>query len=64
MRQRKNNSDNILKFYHIYPTHPLGQDMTQGQLFKAEFNRFEFRVFLLLVDSPRLKNLICPTIYP
>ena len=34
--------------YHIYPTPPLGQDMTQGQFFKAEFNRFEFRVFLLL----------------
>ena len=26
------------------PTPPLGQDMTQGQF----FNRFEFRVFLLL----------------
>ena len=26
---------------------PLGQDMTQGH-FKAEFNRFEFRIFLLL----------------
>ena len=33
---------------HIYPTPPLGQDMTQGQFFKAEFNRFEFRVVLLL----------------
>ena len=32
----------------IYPTPPLGQDMTQGQFFKAEFNRFDFRVFLLL----------------
>ena len=32
----------------IYPTPPLGQDMTQGQFFKAEFNRFEFRVFLFL----------------
>ena len=32
----------------IYPTPPLGQDMTQGQFFKVEFNRFEFRVFLLL----------------
>ena len=26
----------------------LGQDMTKGQFFKAEFNRFEFRVSLLL----------------
>ena len=29
------------------PTPPLGQDMTPGH-FKAKFNRFEFRVFLLL----------------
>ena len=28
------------------PTPPLGQDMTQGQ-FLVEFNRFDFRVFLL-----------------
>ena len=51
---------------HIYPTPHLGQDMTQGQFFKAEFNRFEFRVFPSprLVASPRLKNLVCPTIYP
>ena len=34
--------------YHIYPTPPLEQDMTQGQFFLAEFNRFEFKVFLLL----------------
>ena len=34
--------------YNIYPTPLLGQDMTQGQLFKRSFNRFEFRVFLLL----------------
>ena len=31
--------------YIYLPTPPLGQDTTQGQ---AEFNRFEFRVFLLL----------------
>ena len=36
-----------LSIYPIYPTPRLGQDMTQGQ-FLAEFNRFEFRVFLLL----------------
>ena len=48
----------------IYPTPPLEQDMTQGHFFK--FSRFEFRVFLLLglAASPRLKNLVCPTIYP
>ena len=34
--------------YTYLPTPPLGQDMTQGQFFKAEFNRFEFKVFLLL----------------
>ena len=34
--------------YRIYPTPPLGQDMTQGQFFKTEFKRFEFRLFLLL----------------
>ena len=34
--------------WYYLPTPPLGQDMTQGQFFKAEFNRFEFRVFLLL----------------
>ena len=36
-------------YYYLYlPTPPLGQDVTQGQFFKAEFNRFEFRVVLLL----------------
>ena len=30
------------------PSPPLGQDMTHGQFFKAVFNRFEFRVFLLV----------------
>ena len=34
--------------YLYLPTPPLGQDMTQGQFFKSVFNRFEFRVFLLL----------------
>ena len=31
---------------HIYPAPPLGQDMTQGHFF-AEFNMFEFKVFIL-----------------
>ena len=26
--------DHANKWYHIYPTPPLGQDMTQGQFFK------------------------------
>ena len=39
--------------YRSYlPTPPLGHDLTQGQ-FLAEFNRFEFRVFLLLDYLPR-----------
>ena len=37
--------DRNIMLYLLTP--PLGQDMTQGQ-FLAEFNRFEFRVFLLL----------------
>ena len=55
---------NNLQWLIIF-TPPLGQDMTQGQFFKAEFNRFELRVFPSprLVASPRLKNLVCPTIY-
>ena len=36
------------KSIHIYPTPPLGQDITQGQFFKRSLTRFEFRVFLLL----------------
>ena len=46
----------------IYPTPPLGQDMTQGQ--------FLSRVWIQsfpsprLVASPMLKNPVCPTIYP
>ena len=48
---------------HIYLTPPLGQDMTQGQF--LFFNRFEFSFpSPRLVASPRLENLICPTIYP
>ena len=34
-------------YIYIYPNPLLGQDMTQGQ-FLAEFNLFDFRVFLLL----------------
>ena len=50
---------------HIYLTPPPGQDMTQGQ-FLSGVNRFDFRVFPSprLVAPPRLKNPVCPTIYP
>ena len=34
-------------------------------IFKAEFSRFEFSFpSPRLVASPRLKSLVCPTIYP
>ena len=49
----------------IYPTPPLGQDMTQGQFLSGVW-----QVWIQgfpsprLVASPRLKNLVCPIIYP
>ena len=53
------------KVYHIYPIPPLGQDMTQGQCFKRSLTGLNSEFFLLLdVASPRLKNLVCPTILP
>ena len=51
----------IFVFDPIYPTPPLGQDMTQGQLFKRSLAGLNSEFFLLLVASPRLKNLVCPT---
>ena len=50
---------------HIYPTPPLGQDMTQGQ-FLSGVEQVWIQSFPSprLVASPRLKNLVCPTIYP
>ena len=52
-------------FYHIYPTPSLGQDMTQGQ-FLSGFLQVLIQSFppARLVASPRLKNPVCPTIYP
>ena len=52
--------------YHIYPTPPLGQDMTQGQsFFKRSLTGLnsEFS-FSKTSYSPRQKNLVCSTIYP
>ena len=49
----------------IYPTSPLGQDMTQGQILSGVW-----RVWIQsfpsprLVASPKLKNLVSPTILP
>ena len=46
---------------HIYPTPPLGQDMTQGQ-FLSGVKQVWIQSFPSprLVASPRLKNLLCP----
>ena len=54
---------NIKKFIYL-PTHRHVQDVTQGQFFLAEFNWFEFRVFLLRDWLSNLKNPVCLTIYP
>ena len=55
----------IIILIHIYPTPPLGQDMTQGQ-FLSGVQPVWIQSFpsSRLVASPRLKNLVCPTIYP
>ena len=47
------------------PTSPLGQDMTQGQ-FLSGVSQVWIQSFpsSRLVASSRLKNLVCPTIYP
>ena len=52
-------------FYHIYHTAPLRQDMTQGQ-FLSGVSQVWIQSFPSprLVASPRLKNLVCPTILP
>ena len=34
MAQSRTESTKEIIIYHIYPTPPLGQDMTQGQFFK------------------------------
>ena len=46
--------------YPIYPTPPLGQDMTQGQ-FLSGIQSFPSP---RLVASPRLKNPVCPYYLP
>ena len=63
--QWSNSYIEIEKTNHIYPTPPLEQDMTQGQ-FLSGAQQVWIQSFLSprLVASPRLKNLICPTIYP
>ena len=51
--------------YSYLPTPPLGQDMTQGQFLSGVLQVW-IQSFLSprLVASPRLKNLVCPTILP
>ena len=50
---------------NIYPTPPLRQDMTQGQLLSGVLQvRIHSFPSPRQVASPRLKNLVCPTIYP
>ena len=66
IHSHKPKSNNImLNSYHIYPTPPLGQDMTQGQ-FLSGVQQVWIQSFPYprLVASPRLKNLVCPTIFP
>ena len=47
------------------PTPPLGEDMTQGQFFKRSLTGLNSDFpSPRLVASPKLKNLVCPTIYP
>ena len=62
-KRNSNEKNNTKMFVHIYPTPPLGQDMTRGQ-FLSGVDQVWFQNFssLRLVASPRLKNLVCPTI--
>ena len=47
------------------PTPQLGQDMTQGQFLSGVYQVWiQSFPSPRLVASPRLKNLVCPTIYP
>ena len=48
----------------IYPTPPLGKDMTQGQFLSGVKQVWIQSFPSRLVASPMLKNLVCPTIYP
>ena len=56
------NHNNLLSYL---PTPPLGLDMTQGQFLNGvEQVWSQSFPSPRLVASPRLKNLVCPTIYP
>ena len=51
-----------IMFLSYLPTPPLGQDMTQGQFLSGVW--FQSFPSPRLLASPRLKNLVCHTIYP
>ena len=52
-------------YIYYLPTPPLGQDMTQGQFLSRVYQVWiQTFPFPRLVASTRLKNLVCPTIYP
>ena len=61
----KHLNDIVDSRYPIYPTPPLGQDMTQGQFLSGVWQVWiQSFPSPRLVAPPRLKNLVCPTIYP
>ena len=55
----------LFAYRYYLPTPPLGQDMTQGQ-FLSRVQQVWIQSFPSprLVALPRLKNLLCPAIYP
>ena len=51
--------------YLYLPTPPFGQDMTQGQFLSGVWQVWiQSFPSSRLVATPRLKNSVCPTIYP
>ena len=53
-----------LFLYHIYPTPPLGQDMTQGQFLSAEFkfwtSLWAFHIMLMLLGKAWIYEFSLP----
>ena len=63
-RELKNNCDTWKWRWSYLPTPPLGQDMTQGQFLSGVWQVWiQSFPSPRLVASPRLKNLVCPTIW-
>ena len=61
------NTHRCFKRFIYLPTPPPELGATQGHFFSVEFNRFRFRVFLVLVfllTIPRLKSLVWPIVLP